>query len=184
MGERTRAERAELHGQSSKWDLVEELLDAEDRAAELRKLYIEARADATYFEEWATSNGRRLNAKILETDRYRLAWLSARRRAADEANLGMEALELKQAEIVRLKADKEAARDSIYRLAADRLRIDHEATDLAVQLADAYQEIARLNAAMDECGDHMDALRESTCAAQLESVGVIDGDEVYRLKRS
>ncbi|WP_435613271.1 hypothetical protein [Streptomyces sp. bgisy159] len=39
-----------------------------------------------------------------ERDRYRLAWLSARRRAADEANFGMEALELKQREITRLRA--------------------------------------------------------------------------------
>ncbi|WP_432157788.1 hypothetical protein [Streptomyces sp. bgisy153] len=37
-------------------------------------------------------------------NRYRLAWLSARRRAADEANFGMEALELKQREITRLRA--------------------------------------------------------------------------------
>lgn len=39
-----------------------------------------------------------------ERDRYRLAWLSARRRAADEANFGMEALELKEQEIRRLRA--------------------------------------------------------------------------------
>ncbi len=32
-----------------------------------------------------------------ERDRYRLAWLSARRRAADEANFGMEALDLERA---------------------------------------------------------------------------------------
>lgn len=36
--------------------------------------------------------------------RYRLAWLSARRRAADEANLGLEAVEYLQAEISRLRA--------------------------------------------------------------------------------
>ncbi|MFJ3588608.1 hypothetical protein ACIQUY_04870 [Streptomyces sp. NPDC090231] len=39
-----------------------------------------------------------------QRDRYRFAWLSARRRAADEANFGMEALELRDAEIARLKA--------------------------------------------------------------------------------
>jgi predicted nuclease with TOPRIM domain len=38
------------------------------------------------------------------SERYRSAWLSARRRAADEANFGMEALELRDAEIRRLKA--------------------------------------------------------------------------------
>ncbi|MGW0468306.1 hypothetical protein ACWDX6_24025 [Streptomyces sp. NPDC003027] len=58
----------------------------------------EAQADSTYFEEWATFNGHRLNATTAQRDRYRSAWLSARRRAADEANLGMEALDyLRQA---------------------------------------------------------------------------------------
>ncbi|MFE5093250.1 hypothetical protein ACFRCI_23535 [Streptomyces sp. NPDC056638] len=45
-----------------------------------------------------------------ERARYRLAWLSARRRAADEANFGMEALELKAAETARLKARLDAVR--------------------------------------------------------------------------
>ncbi|MFJ6636600.1 hypothetical protein ACIQMR_35330 [Streptomyces sp. NPDC091376] len=45
-------------------------------------------------------------------DRYRLAWLSARRRAADESNFGLEALELKNAEIRRLKAQLDALRKS------------------------------------------------------------------------
>lgn len=40
-----------------------------------------------------------------ERDRYQLAWLSARRRAADEANFGMEALALRDAEIARLRAE-------------------------------------------------------------------------------
>jgi hypothetical protein len=39
--------------------------------------------------------------------RYRAAWLSARRRAADEANFAMEALDLKAAEIARLTADRD-----------------------------------------------------------------------------
>jgi chromosome segregation ATPase len=43
-----------------------------------------------------------------ERDRYHLAWLSARRRAADEANFGMEALDLKAAEIARLTSDRNA----------------------------------------------------------------------------
>jgi hypothetical protein len=43
-----------------------------------------------------------------ERDRYRSAWLSARLRAADEANLGMEALELKDQEIRRLRAELDA----------------------------------------------------------------------------
>src|SRR5690606_16141584 len=47
-----------------------------------------------------------------ERDRYRLAWLSARRRAADEANFGMEALALRDDEIRRLKAELEASRQT------------------------------------------------------------------------
>jgi archaellum component FlaC len=49
-----------------------------------------------------------------ERDRYRLAWLSARRRAADEANFGMEALELRDAEIARLKAELDNLRKSTH----------------------------------------------------------------------
>jgi hypothetical protein len=58
--------------------------------------------------------------------RYRLAWLSARRRAADEANMGMEALELKRDELRRVNdaftrltatlADRSA---EVYRLRAE-----------------------------------------------------------------
>jgi chromosome segregation ATPase len=40
-----------------------------------------------------------------ERDRYRLAWLSARRRAADEANFGAEALALRDVEVARLKVE-------------------------------------------------------------------------------
>jgi len=39
--------------------------------------------------------------------RYRLAWLSARRRAADEANFGMEALALRD-EVIRAQVDESA----------------------------------------------------------------------------
>lgn len=39
-----------------------------------------------------------------ERDRYRLAWISARRRAAMESVYATEALELKDAEIARLRA--------------------------------------------------------------------------------
>lgn len=48
----------------------------------------------------------------MSTHRYRLAWLSARRRAADEANFGMEALALRDDEIRRLKAELEASRQT------------------------------------------------------------------------
>ncbi|MFJ3084447.1 hypothetical protein ACIPJG_32485 [Streptomyces halstedii] len=67
--------------------------------------------------------------------RYRLAWLSARRRAADDAQFLPEALALKDAEIARLRAE-------------------------------------------------LDASRKSTYVGHLECLGTVDGDEVYRLKRS
>lgn len=38
-----------------------------------------------------------LHSRTGEADRYRIAWLSARRRAADEANFGLEALERERA---------------------------------------------------------------------------------------
>ncbi|KUF18842.1 hypothetical protein [Streptomyces silvensis] len=44
-----------------------------------------------------------------ERDRYRLAWLSARRRAADEANFGAEALALRDEEITRLRGSQKEA---------------------------------------------------------------------------
>ncbi|KUN16542.1 hypothetical protein AQJ23_44930 [Streptomyces antibioticus] len=57
-------------------------------------------------QEWATSWKFMFNdrTRIL---RYRLAWLSARRRAADEHNFGMEALELKNVELLRLREENE-----------------------------------------------------------------------------
>ncbi|MBT2412668.1 hypothetical protein J7I94_19230 [Streptomyces sp. ISL-12] len=49
-----------------------------------------------------------------ERDRYRLAWLSAWRRAADEHVFGMEALALRDAEIARLRAELEEVRKSTH----------------------------------------------------------------------
>ncbi|MER5501347.1 hypothetical protein ABT096_29660 [Streptomyces sp. NPDC002561] len=49
-----------------------------------------------------------------ERDRYRLAWTYARRRAADEANFGMEALALRDEEIARLRAELDELRKSTY----------------------------------------------------------------------
>jgi chromosome segregation ATPase len=126
-----------------------DVAEAQAEIERLGKALKEARADSEYFEEWATANGKRLNATLAqrdeyrdalsevatydeweisavgqsepvrlvvtdvrphadaERDRYRLAWLSARRRAADEANYGMEALDLKAAEIARLTSDRD-----------------------------------------------------------------------------
>ncbi|MER7922149.1 hypothetical protein ABTY96_03260 [Streptomyces sp. NPDC096057] len=51
----------------------------------------------------ATARSSRKTAR--SANRYRLAWLSARRRAADEANFGMEALDQARQEITRLRAE-------------------------------------------------------------------------------
>lgn len=103
-----------------------------------------ARADATYFQEWAEFNGRRLNDALAEIERlngqverfqgwraaiyevarasfraagksrrsavrYRLAWISARRRAAEEAVLGADAVQHIAADRDRWQRRAEAA---------------------------------------------------------------------------
>ncbi|MFE6493388.1 hypothetical protein [Streptomyces sp. NPDC057748] len=105
-----------------KIDAVERAADEVTRAynaavADMERLneaLKDARADADCYGEWVTGNGQRLNAKIVETDRYRLAWLSARRRAADEANFGMEALALRDEEGARLRSELNELRKSTY----------------------------------------------------------------------
>lgn len=92
-----------------------------------------------------------------ERDRYRLAWLSARRRAADEANMGMEALDL-------VRRD----RDGWMR--------GHERAE--AQLVRERRANAALRAELDD-------LRKSTSGApRLESMGSDEGDEVWRLSAS
>lgn len=51
---------------------------------------------------------------LRDLNRYRLAWISARRRAADEANFGMEALALRDEEIRRIRAELEEVRRSTH----------------------------------------------------------------------
>ncbi len=55
-----------------------------------------------------------LTGRTSERDRYRLAWLSARRRAADEANFATEALEIRDAHIARLEAQLRDLRESTH----------------------------------------------------------------------
>lgn len=68
--------------------------------------------------EWAIGNGLRLNAALADRDRYRLAWLSARKRAADDFNNGVEALALKDAELAAEKAQHMSFTDELRRLRA------------------------------------------------------------------
>jgi hypothetical protein len=58
-----------------------------------------------------------------ERDRYRSAWLSARRRAADEANLGMEALERKEREVSRWRSGHETAEAQLVWERRDNARL-------------------------------------------------------------
>ncbi|WP_405927884.1 hypothetical protein OG554_03545 [Streptomyces griseus] len=93
--------------------------------------------------------------------RYRLAWLSARRRAAEEANLGAEAVE-------HLAADR------------DRWRRGHERAEAQLHAgrranAELHLELERLRAKLRD-------LRESTHGASLECVGEVDGETVWRAK--
>ncbi|MEU7039818.1 hypothetical protein AB0A77_02015 [Streptomyces varsoviensis] len=64
----------------------------------------------TYYEQSAWDLAEMLVDALDEAERLRISWLSARRRAADEANLGMEALEHQAAEIQRLNAQLDEAR--------------------------------------------------------------------------
>ncbi|MFE7399582.1 hypothetical protein [Streptomyces sp. NPDC057557] len=72
-------------------------------------------------DEFARFLWGQMSERRQERDRYRLAWLSARLRAADEANFGMEALELKAAEIARLKARL----DAVHAYAASRATVEY-----------------------------------------------------------
>ncbi|MGW6855826.1 hypothetical protein [Streptomyces xanthophaeus] len=107
--ERTRDERIEAYYHEGTRDLGEWLVDAEDEAARLKYELQEARLDVEYYKEWAHFNGHRLNAMIASRERYRSAWLSARRRAVDEYTHTAEALAERDAEIARLKL-----RESFY----------------------------------------------------------------------
>ncbi|GAA3018612.1 hypothetical protein [Streptomyces fulvorobeus] len=134
--EHSRAERTECYYQV--WDareMVERIVDLEDELGadvdgictgmhadvaeahcEIERLtgLLAARvADST--AAWtAVRSIQLMNEAGRQRDRYRSAWVSARRRAADEANYGMEALELKDAEIHRLKVELERTRHTSH----------------------------------------------------------------------
>ncbi|MEO3974395.1 hypothetical protein [Streptomyces sp. CAU 1734] len=109
----------------------------------LRKAFLATDAEAT---DLADELGQTLHAR----DRYRLAWLSARRRAADEANYGMEALDHYRAEIDRLRAD------------VGRLREFAEEVDaLRRRCKDGSEESARLDAALRPVNEALDELERA-----------------------
>ncbi|MFB7114067.1 hypothetical protein [Streptomyces sp. NPDC056291] len=107
--ERTRDERIETLYQG--WgarEMAERIVDLEDEIGEEKDgLCTGMHADvAEAHAAWEDMRD--------ERDRARNAWRSARRRAADEANMGLEALELKREEISRLRAELDALRKSTY----------------------------------------------------------------------
>ncbi|MGW1268174.1 hypothetical protein [Streptomyces sp. NPDC002491] len=65
-----------------------------------------------------------------ERDRYRLAWLSARRRAADEANMGMEALELVRRDRDRWQTGHERVESHLVGERRDNARLRAFAADV------------------------------------------------------
>ncbi|MEU0860640.1 hypothetical protein ABZ352_35535 [Streptomyces griseofuscus] len=96
-----------------------------------------------------------MSERLAERDRYRLAWISARRRAADEANMAMEALDL-------IRADR------------DRWRAGHETAE--AQLVRLRRENEQLRAELEQ--------RKTTHAPRLECVGTDEDGEIWRLARS
>ncbi|MDX2575922.1 hypothetical protein PV332_10560 [Streptomyces scabiei] len=84
-------------------------------------------------DEFAQWLWEQVTTRRKERDRYRLAWLSARRRAADEANFGMEALALKEEE-----------------LATERARQASYVAELQPLIRKRMEEVRRLRAFADE----------------------------------
>ncbi|WP_329168341.1 hypothetical protein OG709_30015 [Streptomyces sp. NBC_01267] len=83
-----------------------DVAEAQAEIERLTGLLVSRRADNT--ADWTAVRAIQLmNEAGLQRDRYRLAWLSARRRAADEANHAAEALEWYRDEVSRLRAELE-----------------------------------------------------------------------------
>ncbi|MFG2292027.1 hypothetical protein [Streptomyces sp. NPDC048603] len=85
--------------------MSERIRNAGDEVARLKAELKEQRLDTEYYKEWAHFNGHRLNAMIASRDRFRLAWLSARGRAADAYTYGAEAWDMRANEIATLSAE-------------------------------------------------------------------------------
>ncbi|MFF3140412.1 hypothetical protein ACFVRU_01435 [Streptomyces sp. NPDC057927] len=203
----SRDERIENYYQESARELAESLVDAEDEVTKLRSAW---RAATATIESWRRMFRREsdLTRDLLsflvqrgsEAGRYRSAWLSARRRAADEANFGMEAMERERArqasyvaELRRHRAFADEVKQVHYRCrdgepdCAERfLRAIY---DSMYELWEADREkrqfVDRVHrrAARGEFDDVAeDEPRETTDAPRLECVGTEeDGATVWRL---
>lgn len=127
-----RDERTEAYYHSGARELAEWLVDAEEEADRLRLAWTSARRRASramgawrylHWREAAQSKEMRkqdefaqwlygqMSERRQQRDRYRLAWISARRRASREANFATEALALQDAELRRLRAFVEEVQD-------------------------------------------------------------------------
>ena len=136
MTERSRDERIEDYYHQSAWDLAESLVDLEDENERL-KAKVEERDGLLERGHELYLMFRRLREEEFDrAERNRLAWLSARRRAADEANMGMEALELKEAELQRLTANRDAWRRGLETAEAQLVRERRENARLRAFAAD------------------------------------------------
>ncbi|WP_037880731.1 hypothetical protein [Streptomyces sp. NRRL S-378] len=177
--ERTREERIETYYHESARSLATDLVDAEDKA------------------ERAQAAVRLLMGCLRRTEkrerRYRLAWLSARRRAVDEFNHGGEALERKAQEIADLSAELRRHREFVVEVQRVRGKamVDLEtATDLMEShLRPVYESLRELEDAQRERRPFVPrmereygALRESTYGAPQECVSVEGGSVVWRLE--
>jgi hypothetical protein len=97
----SRDERVERYYNESAWDLATWLVDTEDANAELHR----AASDlADHADETCSV--------LPERDRYRLAWLSARRRDGVNSMNALEVIDRQAEEIARLKAELSTVRKS------------------------------------------------------------------------
>lgn len=121
--------------------------------------------------------------RMHERDRYRLAWLSARRRVAEEANLGAEAVAHIAADRDRWQRGHERAE---AQLVPTRRRLEEAEACLDAVRAYALERCTEpyMNEASASWVLHLlgGDLRKSTHGASMESVGEVDGDTVWRLK--
>ncbi|MEV4037701.1 hypothetical protein [Streptomyces umbrinus] len=190
MAEASRDERIEEYYHHGARELAEWLVDAEDKLKESDRLREHAGSLYEMFSRLRDEEADR-------ADRFESAWKSARRRASDEHNFGMEALELKRAEIFRLRDEERRLRDF-----ADEVRrvlgfthVDGNWRDTHMPaLYDARHE---LDTAQRERRDFVprhirggargdvveaDQVRETTHGPRLETAGdEEDGGTVWRL---
>ncbi|MEU8840262.1 hypothetical protein AB0D97_14175 [Streptomyces roseus] len=200
---RTREERIDDYYQNNgAREMAEWLVDAEDKAARLVAVLTEldhrlawhttcktcARILDSAYEETI-----RAECAEAERDRYRSAWLSARRRAVDEFNHGAEALEMVRGDVHRLAEELRRHRDfadEVRRVRGKTMCAETPRDLLESHLLPVYGSLHELEAADRERRPFVPraereyaAHRECTYGSpRLECVGTEeDGSTVWRL---